>query len=165
MRAIGFCVAPREVSYVVIDGDPGDGQFVLVTKGKFAAPRTLAGSEAAQLAWYRERVIAVVRDHKADVAGLRFADGGGKRSPSATRLRMEGVLLESLYSAHIPLGAVGAASHIKSRLGASRKLSEYVKEDKELRGISLEKRSRPIIHAIEIACASIGKSNAKSRNN
>jgi hypothetical protein len=113
--------------------------------------------EAAALSWYTNRIKLIIGRYKPAVAMIRTAESvarGGNKEGSRRRLRLEGVLLQTVDSCGVKIG-IGALATISGRLGSQAK--KYI-ESGEFRGLDLSKIPRPSKEAVLVAVAALPES-------
>jgi Holliday junction resolvasome RuvABC endonuclease subunit len=157
MKAIGIRATKDSFRWALVERT--DDGYALLAEGKCPAPKTYDEPDA--LAWYRERVQTIIRQHQAETAAVRFAETFLRAKPAAKalasmycRARIEGVIIEALRSAGIPVG-VGGWQTISSRMGA--KSAKAYTEAGELRGIQIGDKPAEMQEAIAAAVSMLGK--------
>jgi hypothetical protein len=152
MRAIGFRAEKDGAHWAVLDRD--GSIYRIHDEGHYRAPKSF--DEAPGLAWFRERVQALVQKHSPTKAGIRYAEtylgpiGKAQLASLFRRARVEGVISEALASKNIPVG-VGSMQQIASRLH-SKSAKRYV-ESGEFRGLDLSEKSDLLREAIIVAAS------------
>lgn len=152
-RALGFRAGPNLIHWAIVEGTRPAPR--LIAHDSAAAPVNL--EEAAALSWYTNRIKLIVGHYKPVVAMIRTAEfvarGGNKEGPRR-RLRLEGVLLQTVDSCGVKIG-IGALATISGRLGSQAK--KYI-ESGEFRGLDLSKVPLPSKEAILVAVAALPES-------
>lgn len=160
MRAIGFRVEAAGINWAVVSGDPKRPEPV--EHDLIRAPKT--GTEATNLSYFRERVLALVKRLQPTVAMIRYPEPSRQKASSATsadaRLRIEGVVLEALSSANVTV-YTGALSPIASMIG-SKKPREYLSRD-DIRGVQYPLKAIECRESFLAAVAALSKGNADGR--
>ena len=117
MKAIGFRAEKDAINWAVVEGKKESP--VLVADGRIAAPQI--GDEADSLSYFRQRVLAIIQLHRPAIAMVRYPETFGRRNRAIasmdSRLRVEGVILESVRSTATPVIS-GALKTISSRIGS-----------------------------------------------
>ena len=149
-RALGFRAEPRKIYWAVVEGSKA--RPILLEHSSAAAPIDL--DEAPALSWYSSRVKHIVETHKASRAMIRSAEPmarGSKKEGPRLRLRLEGVLLQTLDSCGVTT-SIGALATISGKLGSQAK--KYVDKG-ELRGLDLSELSSYAREAVLVAVAAL----------
>lgn len=135
MPTIGFRAEKDKVHFAIVKGTRQSP--ILVDANKFSAPAAYSLGEA--LAWYRDRVHALVTQHHPVRGTVRLSETFLARKPTPTsldsmfaRARIEGVLLEALASKQVSVSC-GKLQQIASGLG-TKTAKHYLDED-EVRGL------------------------------
>jgi hypothetical protein len=131
-RALGFRADAKQVHWAIVEGTRRVP--ILVAHDKAAAPVNL--EEAPAMTWYSIRVRHIVQTYKPDVAAIRSVEPiarGSNKEGARRRLRIEGVLLQTLDSCGLQV-TIGALAMISGKLGSQAK--KYAASD-ELRGLDL----------------------------
>jgi len=150
-RALGLRAEAQQIHWAVVEGTKFSP--ILVAHDKAAAPVTLTDGPA--LSWYRKRLQLVVQAHSPQAAAVRSAEQiarGGNREGSRRRLRIEGVLLQTIDELGIPVGLGGLAA-ISSRLGSHR-AKRYI-ESGDFRGLDLTNLTSIAREAVLVAVAAL----------
>lgn len=151
-RALGFRAEAHQIHWAVVEGTRQVP--ILVAHDKAAAPVNL--EEAQALTWYRTRVEHIVESHRPTASSIRSAEQmarGGNKEGSRRRLRLEGVLLQTLDSRGLSV-SMGALAMISSKLGSRAK--KYVEAD-QLRGLDISSLPANAREAILVAVAALPK--------
>ena len=111
VRAIGFRVAPKTVTYAVVDGT-ADEATVLVAD-EIPVPSALWPPN--QLHFVRTVLLDVMEEYGVERAGLRLAEGVA--TPPPARMYLEGVLQELLASSGVTSYFAGNKARIAKFLG------------------------------------------------
>lgn len=133
-RALGLRAEAQQIHWAVVEGTRSSP--ILVAHDKTAAPVNLTDGPA--LSWYRTRIQLVVQAHSPRTAAVRSAEQiarGGNKEGSRRRLRIEGVLLQTLDELNLAVD-LGALGMISKKLG-SRHAKRYI-ESGDFRGLDLE---------------------------
>jgi hypothetical protein len=149
-RALGFRAEARQIHWAVVEGTRQ--MPILVARDNAAAPVNL--HEAAALSWYATRVKHIFETYKPAVATIRTAESvaqGSKKEGARRRLRIEGVLLQTMDTCGLTV-TIGPLAMISSRLGTQAK--KYVQSD-EFRGLDLSKIPAPSREAVLVAVAAL----------
>jgi len=152
MKAIGFRVEPKAVHWAVVT--ESDTAPILIGSGKFSAPKSY-DEEPKALSWYRERIRSEVQKHSPDASGVRFPETFGRKGVTSSdqiRLRIEGVILESLNSCGVFVFG-GAMKSISATLG-SKSAKSYV-DQSELKGLRWDDYNKNCREAILVAVAAM----------
>lgn len=154
MKTIGFRIESSGINWTVMTGTAKDPE--LVEHDYIAAPKI--GTEASNLSYFRQRVLAVVQRLGPTVAMIRYPETFRPKSGSATganaRLRIEGVVLEAMASVNVTV-YTGALSPIAAMIG-SKKPKEYLERD-NLRGVPYPRKDIPCRESFLAAVAALGK--------
>jgi len=136
MKAIGFRAEPSVVSWAVVEGSTGEP--ILNGADKLKAPASF--DEAAALKWFREQTQRLVQAYLPSVAVVRSPETFFPRQPKYQslyqRCRVEGVLVETLYSCGVPV-LTGAMATISSKLGS--KAAKHYLPNSDFRGLDWSK--------------------------
>lgn len=145
-RALGLRAGASEVYWAVVEGTREAP--IVRDYGKMSEP--VGSTDAAALAWYRGRVLHIINTHSPSAAGVRSPEpiAPGRGESARRRLRIEGVLLESLHSSGVT-AMIGALARISSRLGTGS-AKKYL-DAEELRGLDLSK-----LHPLEREAVLVG---------
>jgi hypothetical protein len=150
-RALGFRAEAQQIHWAVVEGTQRDP--ILTAHDKAAAPVDL--DEASALSWYSNRVRHVIDSYHPALAAVRSAEPvarGGSREGSRRRLRIEGVLLQTINSCGLK-ATTGALAAISAKL-RTKKAKKYV-ESGEFRGLDLSQIPPFAREAILIAVAAL----------
>lgn len=131
-RALGLRAKAHRISWAVVEGTSKNP--ILVAHDNAAAPVNLP--EAQALSWYAGRVKHIIATYTPVAAMVRSVEPtaqGSKKEGARQRLRIEGVLLQTVDSCGIK-ASIGALAKISGKLGTQAK--DYLKSG-ELRGIPL----------------------------
>ncbi|HWB12480.1 MAG TPA: hypothetical protein VG826_24860 [Pirellulales bacterium] len=159
MNAMGIRVAKDYFRWAVVSKN--EDELNIVAKGKMSAPKTY--DEADSLAWYRERVQTIAKQHGAKMAAVRFSETflGRGRGPTSKvlesmlmRARIEGVITEALRADGLPVGT-GGWQKISARMG-TRSAKAYT-DSGEVRGLSIADEPEELQDAITAAISMFGK--------
>jgi hypothetical protein len=118
-RALGFRAEAKKIHWAVVEGT--QNAPVLIAHDKAAAPVNL--EEAPALSWYSSRVQLIVNTYKPTVTAIRSAESvarGSNKEGARRRLRIEGVLLQTIDSCGIKV-TIGALAMISGKLGSQAK--------------------------------------------
>lgn len=151
--ALGFRAESSQIHWAIVEGTRPAPR--LIAHDSAAAPVNL--EEAAALSWYTNRIKLIIGRYKPAVAMIRTAESvarGGNKEGSRRRLRLEGVLLQTVDSCGVKIG-IGALATISGRLGSQAK--KYI-ESGEFRGLDLSKIPRPSKEAVLVAVAALPES-------
>lgn len=149
-RALGFRAEAHKIYWAVVEGTRKAP--ILVAHDDAAAPVNLG--EAPALSWYSGRVKHIVATYKPNVAMVRSAEPtarAGRKEGPRLRLRIEGVLLQTLDSCGLK-ATIGALATISGNLGTQAK--EYIASG-ELRGIDLAGLASEAKEAVLVAVAAL----------
>jgi hypothetical protein len=149
-RALGFRAEAKQVHWAIVEGT--QRAPILVAHDKAAAPINL--DEAPALTWYGTRVRHIVETYKPYMASIRSVEPiarGSNKEGARRRLRIEGVLLQTIDSCGLQV-TIGALAMISGRLGSQAK--KYVASD-ELRGLDLSQIPNLSREAILVAVAAL----------
>jgi hypothetical protein len=149
-RILGFRAEARQIHWAVVEGTRNAP--ILVAHDDAAAPVNL--DEAPALSWYSGRVKHIVETYKPVAAAIRTAESvarGGNKEGARRRLRIEGVLLQTMDSCGLR-AIIGALAMISGKLGSRAK--KYI-DSGELRGLDLSKIPPPRREAVVVAVASL----------
>jgi hypothetical protein len=149
-RALGFRAETHKIYWAVVEGTRKAP--ILVAHDNAAAPVNLA--EAPALSWYSGRVRHIVETYKPGVAMIRSAEPtarGSRKEGPRLRLRIEGVLLQTLDSCGLK-ATIGALATISGKLGTQAK--GYI-ESGELRGLDLSSLPPYAKEAVLVAVAAL----------
>lgn len=150
-RAIGFRAEAKQVQWAAVEGTRR--KPILLARDKAAAPVGLP--EASALSWYRKRARLIVEKYNPGAAGIRSPEPvarGGGREGARQRLRIEGVLLESMDSCGVGV-TTGALATISAKLGT--KTAKRYLVSGELRGLDLSTIPAPAREAVLVAVAAL----------
>jgi hypothetical protein len=150
-RALGFRAESQQIHWAVVEGTQHDP--ILVAHDKAAAPVDL--DEASALSWYSSRVRYVIETYHPARAAIRSAEPfarSGNKEGSRRRLRIEGVLLQTMNSCGLK-ATTGALATISSKLG-TKKAKRYV-ESGEFRGLDLSQIAPLAREAVLVAVAAL----------
>lgn len=111
MRAIGFRVAPKTVTYAVVEGTADEAAVIVVDE----VPVPSALWPPNQLHFVRTVLLDVMEEYGVERAGLRLAEGVA--TPVPARLYLEGVLQELLASSGVTWYFAGNKARIAKFLG------------------------------------------------
>jgi hypothetical protein len=149
-RALGFRAEAHKVYWAVAEGTRKAP--ILLAHDDAAAPVNLG--EASALSWYSGRVRHIVETYKPALAMVRSVEPtarGSKKEGARLRLRIEGVLLQTLDSCGLKV-SIGALATISGKLGAQAK--GYI-ESGELRGLDLSGLTPYAKEAVLVAVAAL----------
>jgi hypothetical protein len=149
-RALGFRAEAHKVYWAVVEGTKTAP--ILIAHDSAAAPVNL--TEAPALSWYSSRVRHIVETYKPAAAMIRSVEPtaiGSKKEGARLRLRIEGVLLQTVDSCGLK-AAIGALATISGKLGTQAK--GYL-ESGELRGLDLSKVPSYAKEAVLVAVAAL----------
>src|SRR5882672_11509827 len=110
-RALGLRAEPKQIHWAILDGTRRNP--VVVAHDNAAAPVIL--DEGPALSWYTNRIKLIVEKYKPGIAMIRTAEsiarGGNKEGPRR-RMRIEGVLLQTIDSCglKVSMGALATIS-------------------------------------------------------
>lgn len=153
VNAIGFRAEARAMNWAIVTRE--GGSLILIKADTQDLPTTF--DEAKGLEWCRKRLHQIVDQHRPAVAGVRYPEPSAMKSnvkSTNERIRMEGVILESLASKGISI-VTGALTTIKSILG-SESAKAYLKRD-DLRGLNWKGLPANRKEAIMVAVAALEK--------
>lgn len=149
-RALGFRTEAKKIHWAVVEGT--QDAPILVAYDKAAAPVNL--EEAPSLSWYRSRVEHIFQTYRPCVAAIRSAEPvarGSNREGARRRLRIEGVLLQTIDSCGLKV-TIGALAMISGKLGSQAK--KYIASG-ELRGLDLSQIPDLSKEAVLVAVAAL----------
>jgi hypothetical protein len=149
-RVLGFRAEANKIHWAVVEGTRRAP--ILVAHDKAAAPVNL--EEAPALSWYGSRVRFLVESYKPLAATVRTAESvarGSNREGARRRLRIEGVLLQTIDSCGLK-ATIGALAMISGKLGSQAK--KYI-ESGELRGLDLSEIPPSTREAVLVAVAAL----------
>lgn len=150
-RVLGFRAEANKIHWAVVEGTRNSP--ILVAHDDAAAPVNL--DEAPALSWYCDRVKLIVETYKpVRMAAIRTAESvarGSNRDGARRRLRIEGILLQTMDSCGLKV-TIGALAMISGKLGGQAK--KYINSG-ELRGLDLSKIPPPAREAVLVAVASL----------
>jgi hypothetical protein len=149
-RALGFRSEAKQIHWAVVEGTREAP--ILLAHDSAAAPVNL--DEAPALSWYGTRAKYIVDTFQPAVATIRTAESvapGSKKEGARRRLRIEGVLLQTMDSCGLRV-TIGALAMISGKLGSQAK--KYV-ESGNFRGLDLTKVQKPCREAILVAVAAL----------
>jgi hypothetical protein len=153
MKAIGFRAEKDGINWAVVEGTKKGP--VLTEHDYIKAPNI--NSEAASLSYFRERLLAVIQQYQPGVAFVRYPEPFRQKSKITSvdaRLRVEGVILEVLYTSGIEV-LTGAKVSMGSKL-KSNDPTAYLKAT-ELRGLVFPNRDANSREAIMAAVSALGE--------
>jgi len=161
MKSVGFRAECEGINWAIVQGSTA--QPVLIAYDYIPAPKVNA--EPARLAYFRERVLAVVRLHEPASAFVRFPEAYGRGNKNITsndaRLRVEGVILEALNASGVRV-LTGALRPIAARLGSDEPKAYLSRDD--LRGLAFPRKAPNSREAILAAVAALECHNADDAN-
>lgn len=149
-QALGLRAESHKIYWAVVQGTKGDP--VLVAHDSAAAPVGL--DEAPALSWYAQRVRYIVETYKPSEAMIRSVEPsarGSRKEGPRTRLRIEGVLLQTLDACAINV-SIGALATISGKLGTQAK--GYL-DSGDFRGLDLSKLQPYTREAVLVAVAAL----------
>jgi hypothetical protein len=149
-RALGLRAEPKQIHWAIVEGTRRAP--VLIAYDNAAAPVNL--EEGPALSWYTNRIKLIIDKYRPAVAMVRTAESvarGGNKDGPRRRLRIEGVLLQTVDSCGLKVG-IGALATISGKLGSQAK--KYI-DSGELRGLDLSKLPVPSKEAILVAVAAL----------
>jgi hypothetical protein len=149
-RALGLRAEPKQIHWAILEGTRRNP--VVVAHDSAAAPVIL--DEGPALSWYTNRIKLIVEKYKPGIAMIRTAESiarGGNKDGPRRRMRIEGVLLQTIDSCGLKV-SIGALATISGRLGSQAK--KYI-ESGEFRGLDLSKIPLPAKEAILVAVAAL----------
>jgi hypothetical protein len=149
-RILGFRAEAKKIHWAVVEGTRSIP--ILVDYDDAAAPVNL--DDAPALSWYSNRVRLLVETHKPTAAAIRSAESvarGGNREGARRRLRIEGVLLQTIDSCGLKV-TMGALATISAKLGSQAK--KYINSG-DFRGLDLSEVLSPTREAVLVAVASL----------
>lgn len=149
-RALGFRADAKQIHWAIVEGTKHAP--IRVASEKATAPVGL--EEAAALTWYCTRVRHIIQTHTPHSAMIRSVEPtarGSNTEGARRRLRIEGVLLQTVDSCGIPV-TIGALATISGKLGSQAK--KYV-ESGSLRGLDLSTIPALSREAILVAVAAL----------
>jgi len=149
-RALGFRADAKTVHWAVVDGTRDTP--ILIEHDKASAPINL--EEGPALSWYRNGAKLIIETHHPTVATIRTAEPiarGSNKEGARRRLRIEGVLLQTMDSCGLKV-TVAALATISGKLGSQAK--KYVASG-ELRGLDLSKIPALSREAVLVAVAGL----------
>lgn len=147
---LGFRAEAKQIYWAVVEGTRNAP--ILIAHDRAAAPVNL--DEAPSLSWYSNRVKLLVETYKPAVAAIRAAESiqrGSNRDGARRRLRIEGVLLQTMDSCGLKV-TMGALAMISGKLGSQAK--SYISSG-EFRGLDLSKIPGLAREAVLVAVASL----------
>lgn len=151
-RALGFRAEANKIHWAVVEGTSASP--IHVAHDSASAPVNL--DEAPSLTWYCGRVKHLIETYKPGAAMVRSVEPtarGSKKEGARRRLRIEGVLLQTIDSCGVN-SAIGALATISGKLGAPAK--SYI-DSGELRGLDLSELPLPLKEAVLVAVAALPK--------
>lgn len=121
---LGIRAKPAEVTFAVFDGRARELTNVETLK----IPRALPTPDA--LKYVRNNILDIIREFEIERAGLRTTESAA-RSPSISRIEIEGVIQEAFASSTLKSYYCGQISRIAAKVGISRAdFKPYVQGDR-----------------------------------
>ena len=150
MRSLGFRAANDHVWWAVVEG--GTDEPILVASEKLRPPQVFDQPET--LAWYRERVEYLVAKYNAETGGVRYPENVARSANKMfPRIRVEGVLIEAMYSAGARRFACGPLKTISAGID-SKAAKKYLTTD-DFRGLDWSRLPAEAREAVLVACAAL----------
>lgn len=149
-RALGLRAEAKQIHWAVVEGTRDNP--ILVDHGNAAAPVDLDDGPA--LSWYSSRVKYIIQSHQPNLATIRTAESiarGGNKEGTRRRLRIEGVLLQTVDSCGLKV-TMGALAMISGKMGSQAK--HYV-DSGDLRGLDISRFPLPSKEAVLVAVAAL----------
>ncbi|MGN4739052.1 hypothetical protein [Bacillus cereus] len=110
---IGIRVTPKKIYYTIIN-EKGYENDVLNVPTALDPPR--------QLSFIRTTLLSIICEYKITHAGLKTAEGLGKKSINFFRLNIEGVIQELFSDSTVKSYFAGTSTSIASRLKSTNKI-------------------------------------------
>lgn len=113
MNSIGIRVAPKVVTFAVVDLD--EKAIINIEEIRIPAAFLIPDS----LKYIRSNILDVIREYSVESAGIRITESNAQ-SMSIERIQMEGVIQEAFASSDLKSYYIGQISNISKRLGFDR---------------------------------------------
>lgn len=119
MNAIGFRVAPTEISYAIVQENGKQNEIISISSLKI--PASIGVSE--QLSYIRKTFETIISQYDVSFAGIKLIEGNARTSINNSlifRFNVEGVLMELFTNSTVRRHFLGVASNIASTLNISK---------------------------------------------